>query len=173
MCSTQALQWAPVPNAFFPMRNPRLLIAAVVVLVAGLAANHHLQRPATPDFAPAAAGTTLPAPMPASQDRSAGEGRTALPAFLPAEARHTIALVQRGGPFPHRQDGSVFANREQRLPQRARGYYREYTVDTPGARNRGARRIVTGGDPPQAWYYTSDHYESFRSFTVPPSGDTR
>ena len=52
----------------------------------------------------------------------------------------------------------------------ARGYYREYTVDTPGARTRGTRRIVTGGDPPEAWYYTDDHYASFRSFTVPAQG---
>jgi len=87
-----------------------------------------------------------------------------------AEARATIALIQRGGPFPHRQDGSTFGNREQQLPQRARGYYREYTVDTPGARTRGTRRIVTGGDPPEAWYYTDDHYASFRSFTVPAQG---
>ena len=58
----------------------------------------------------------------------------------------------------------------QQLPQRPRGYYREYTVDTPGARTRGTRRIVTGGDPPEAWYYTDDHYESFRSFTVPAQG---
>ena len=81
-----------------------------------------------------------------------------------------IALIQRGGPFPHRQDGSTFGNREQQLPQRPRGYYREYTVDTPGARTRGTRRIVTGGDPPEAWYYTDDHYASFRSFTVPAQG---
>jgi len=97
--------------------------------------------------------------------------RSGLPGFLPAEARQTIALIQRGGPFPHRQDGSTFGNREQQLPQRPRGYYREYTVDTPGGGNRGARRIVTGGNPPDAWYYTDDHYESFRSFTVPASGE--
>jgi ribonuclease T1 len=84
-----------------------------------------------------------------------------------SEAHATIALIQRGGPYPHRQDGSVFGNREQRLPQRPRGYYREYTVDTPGLQHRGARRIVTGGDPPEAWYYTDDHYDSFRSFEVP------
>lgn len=92
---------------------------------------------------------------------------TALPAFLPAEARATVALIQRGGPFPHRQDGSVFGNREQRLPRQPRGWYREYTVDTPGLDHRGARRIVTGGDPPREWYYTDDHYDSFRRFDVP------
>nr|WP_057659402.1 ribonuclease domain-containing protein [Pseudoxanthomonas dokdonensis] len=87
-----------------------------------------------------------------------------LPAFLPAEARQTLQLIARGGPFPHRQDGSVFANREARLPARPRGYYHEYTVDTPGLDHRGTRRIVTGGQPPEVYYYTDDHYESFRSF---------
>lgn len=147
------------------MRNPRLLITAIALLLLGLLANHFLQRPAPPQFAPSLAG------QPAVAAPTASARNDALPAFLPAEARQTIALIQRGGPFPHRQDGSTFGNREQRLPPRDRGYYREYTVDTPGARNRGARRIVTGGDPAQAWYYTDDHYESFRSFTVPASGD--
>ena len=90
----------------------------------------------------------------------------ALPDFLPAEARDTIALIERGGPFPHPQDGSVFGNREGRLPAQPRGYYREYTVHTPGLDHRGARRIVTGGQPPATWYYTDDHYDSFRAFTV-------
>lgn len=84
---------------------------------------------------------------------------------LPPEARQTIALIQRGGPYPHRQDGTVFGNRERLLPNKPRGYYREYTVRTPGLGHRGARRIVTGGDPPEVWYYTDDHYESFRVFT--------
>jgi guanyl-specific ribonuclease Sa len=92
----------------------------------------------------------------------------ALPAFLPDEARTTLALIARDGPFPHRQDGSVFGNREGHLPQKPRGYYREYTVETPGLNHRGARRIVTGGQPPQRYYYTDDHYDSFRSFTVSP-----
>ena len=87
-----------------------------------------------------------------------------LPAFLPAEAHATIALIQRGGPFPHRQDGSVFGNREGRLPRKPRGWYHEYTVDTPNLSHRGARRIVTGGNPPKTWHYTSDHYDSFRAF---------
>ena len=83
------------------------------------------------------------------------------------EARDTIALIRRGGPFPHPQDGSTFQNREGLLPANPRGWYREYTVETPGLSHRGARRIVTGGDPPEAWYYTDDHYDSFRAFTVP------
>lgn len=147
------------------MRNPRLLITAIALLLLGLVANHFLQRPPTPQFAPDLQGTPA-APAPAAP----GAGDHGLPAFLPTEARQTIALIQRGGPFPRRQDGSTFGNREQQLPQRPRGYYREYTVDTPGARTRGTRRIVTGGDPPEAWYYTDDHYESFRSFTVPAQG---
>ncbi|MFJ6354653.1 ribonuclease domain-containing protein [Streptomyces sp. NPDC092046] len=79
---------------------------------------------------------------------------------LPAEARRTLALIRSGGPFPYAKDGTVFSNFERVLPQHKRGYYHEYTVRTPGERDRGARRIVTGrgGDV----YYTDDHYESFR-----------
>jgi len=150
------------------MRNPRLLITAIVLLLLGLVVNHFLQRPPPPQFAPDLQGTPA-ANAPALRSNSNSD--SGLPGFLSAEARQTIALIQRGGPFPHRQDGSTFGNREQQLPQRPRGYYREYTVDTPGAGNRGARRIVTGGNPPDAWYYTDDHYESFRSFTVPASGE--
>lgn len=91
---------------------------------------------------------------------------TALPAFLPQEARDTITLILHDGPYPYRQDDGTFGNREGHLPDRAHGYYREYTVDTPGLSHRGARRIVTGGDPPEAWYYTDDHYDSFRAFHV-------
>ncbi|ENO89761.1 ribonuclease domain-containing protein [Thauera linaloolentis] len=89
-------------------------------------------------------------------------------AGLPPEALETIALIQNGGPFPYRKDGSVFQNRERLLPHKARGYYREYTVPTPGARDRGARRIVTGGDPPEHFYYTPDHYRSFRQVEPRP-----
>jgi ribonuclease T1 len=87
---------------------------------------------------------------------------------LPAEARETLARIRNGGPFPYRKDGSVFGNREGRLPPRARGYYREYTVPTPGSRDRGARRIVagrgSGGNVATSgeYYYTDDHYETFR-----------
>ncbi len=84
--------------------------------------------------------------------------------FLPREAHATLELIDRGGPYPYRQDGTVFQNREGLLPSRSRGYYREFTVDTPGLRHRGARRIVTGGQPPSEWYYTDDHYQSFRAF---------
>ena len=84
---------------------------------------------------------------------------------LPLEAQTTHARILQGGPFPYRKDGAVFGNRERRLPAHPRGFYREYTVSTPGSRDRGARRIVCGGPEaaqPQACFYTSDHYNSFR-----------
>jgi ribonuclease T1 len=81
-------------------------------------------------------------------------------AELPKEARETLALIRAGGPFPYPQDGRTFQNREKLLPQRSRGYYREYTVRTPGARDRGARRIVSGNGG--EFYYTADHYRSFQ-----------
>ncbi|WP_405857414.1 ribonuclease N [Streptomyces sp. NBC_01515] len=80
---------------------------------------------------------------------------------LPAEARRTVALIDEGGPFPYAKDGVVFGNYEKLLPQQKRGYYHEYTVRTPGSRDRGARRIVTGQDA--EIYYTDDHYKSFRT----------
>lgn len=84
---------------------------------------------------------------------------------LPPQGKATYQKILRGGPFPYEKDGTVFGNRERLLPQRQRGYYREYTVATPGARNRGAKRIVCGGlQPavPDGCYYTADHYASFR-----------
>ena len=86
-------------------------------------------------------------------------------ATLPAEARQTQRLILSGGPFAHTKDGVVFGNFERRLPRRERGFYREYTVTTPGSRDRGARRIVCGGRQPalpDACYYTADHYASFK-----------
>lgn len=81
---------------------------------------------------------------------------------LPKEGQQVLALIHQGGPYRYDRDGVVFGNFEKRLPRQARGYYREYTVPTPGARNRGARRIVAGGQPPSVFYYTDDHYETFR-----------
>ncbi|MFD7407527.1 ribonuclease domain-containing protein [Streptomyces sp. NPDC059866] len=82
-------------------------------------------------------------------------------AELPAEARETLRLIDQGGPFPYARDGAVFGNFERLLPTHERGYYREYTVRTPGSRDRGARRIVTGRGG--EIYYTDDHYDSFRA----------
>jgi ribonuclease T1 len=84
---------------------------------------------------------------------------------LPPQAQRTQQRILSGGPFPYGKDGSVFLNRERRLPSQPRGWYREYTVMTPGADDRGARRIVCGGDlptAPEACYYSADHYTSFR-----------
>ncbi|MEV0583050.1 ribonuclease domain-containing protein [Nonomuraea sp. NPDC050310] len=94
--------------------------------------------------------------------------RTGLPvkplSSLPAQAAETWRLIQQGGPFPYRKDGVTFENRERLLPTRSRGYYREYTVPTPGRSDRGARRLVTGRS--SEVYYTSDHYRSFVSVDV-------
>lgn len=85
-------------------------------------------------------------------------------ADLPREAQRTLTLIAQGGPYPYAKDGVVFGNYEKRLPRKPRGYYHEYTVPTPGARNRGARRIICGGDQRVVdnCFYTQDHYNSFR-----------
>lgn len=90
------------------------------------------------------------------------DSATIAAASLPAEAREALGLIRQGGPFPYRRDGITFQNREKRLPEAASGYYREYTVTTPGSRDRGARRIISGGNPPTVFYYSDDHYRSFR-----------
>jgi len=108
------------------------------------------------------AGAMLP--NEALQAKESVSSRVSL-AELPPEAVKTHRLILSGGPFPHSKDGSVFGNRERQLPAQTRGFYREYTVKTPGASNRGARRIVCGGKTPtapEACYYTADHYASFR-----------
>ncbi len=90
---------------------------------------------------------------------------TLLVTDLPREGQTTYQNIRKGSPFPFEKDGTVFGNRERLLPREARGFYREYTVRTPGVRHRGARRIVCGGPvptEPNACYYTEDHYASFR-----------
>ncbi len=97
----------------------------------------------------------------------AAAGEVAL-SRLPRAAQQTLTLIKAGGPFPYGKDGSVFGNREKFLPARPRGYYREYTVPTPGARDRGARRIIAGAGPggdvrtSGEYYYSDDHFNSFR-----------
>ena len=92
---------------------------------------------------------------------------------LPPEAHEVIEDIEAGGPYEYpRNDGVTFGNREGLLPDEEPGYYREFTVETPGLDHRGARRIVTGGPDerdPEHWYYTADHYESFCEFVPPPS----
>lgn len=133
-----------------------LLVLALVVGYLYTQRNATVTRPAT---------SPITAPM--DQPESSAASSEQLPTFLPPEAHHTLALIASGGPFPHRQDGVVFGNYEHLLPAKPRGYYQEYTVETPGAHDRGARRIITGGNPPEVYYYTDDHYRSFREFTVP------
>ncbi|KKD06154.1 ribonuclease domain-containing protein [Streptomyces sp. WM6386] len=118
---------------------PRVLVCLLVVLLTGCASSE-------------AGGATA--------SWAAGMA-TVQESRLPAQARDTLDLIDAGGPFPYEKDGSVFGNFERRLPAHKRGYYHEYTVPTPGSRDRGARRIVTGrGDE---IYYTDDHYDSFRA----------
>jgi guanyl-specific ribonuclease Sa len=129
------------------MAGKHWLRIAALVAFAVLAANGWLSREPGPE--------------------SNGNASTAAAQGLPAEAHATLRLIQRGGPFAYDRDGTVFQNREGRLPAEPRGYYREYTVPTPGSRDRGTRRIVTGGDPPDVYYYTDDHYRTFRRIEVP------
>lgn len=101
----------------------------------------------------------------AKPDRSqSGNLGTIALADLPSQARDTLKLIKSAGPFPYKKDGTVFSNRERILPKQPRGYYTEYTVKTPFSRDRGARRIVAGGDPKISgeYYYTDDHYASFK-----------
>jgi len=120
--------------------------AAVGVMLGTLALGSVFAREVPPSTAPTTAASTV-----------------AL-AALPVQAQETHQRILSGGPFPYSKDGSVFGNRERKLPGQARGYYREYTVATPGSSNRGARRIVCGGQKPKTpdvCFYTQDHYASF------------
>ena len=105
----------------------------------------------------------IAAPSANARENAADRSEIAL-AKLPAEARDVLLLIRAGGPFPYERDGVTFGNRERLLPAQRRGYYHEYTVTTPGAKNRGARRIICGGSrrTPDVCYYTDDHYASFR-----------
>ena len=156
-------------------RKPGLIALVLVVLLAGwFWQQQRTQKPAVAPETTASASSddsrkSKPLPLP-GLEREDAAGTAArddsLPAFLPSEAHGTLRLIARGGPFPYPQDGSVFGNREKHLPGQPRGYYHEYTVDTPGLRHRGTRRIITGGQPPVVYYYTDDHYDTFRSFQV-------
>lgn len=108
-----------------------------------------------------------------SSDRASRQGTDGLGTVavgdLPAEARQTLALIREGGPYPYEKDGTVFGNYERKLPRQRRGYYTEYTVRTPQVRSRGARRIIAGGRDgrPTEFYYTDDHYQTFRRIEFP------
>jgi ribonuclease T1 len=130
-----------VPSPLRRVRRLRRPQIALIVLVAALGIGYAIN---------AARG----------DDHHAGlrSGTVAL-STLPAEAADTVHLIQAGGPYPYRQDGEIFNNAEHRLPDEPGGYYREYTVPTPGSPDRGARRIITGKNG--EYYYTPDHYETF------------
>ena len=93
-------------------------------------------------------------------EQSQNQGGTVSVAGLPAQARAMLRAIKQGGPFAYDRDGVVFGNFERALPKQARGYYREYTVKTPGVRGRGARRIISGSGG--EYYYTDDHYQTFK-----------
>ena len=136
---------------------PKWIRLAALLLLALLAAEWWSARAPAGDPGPG---------VPAASPATATEADARYPSYLPPEATATLELIERDGPFPYERDGTTFQNRERQLPERPRGYYREYTVETPGSRDRGARRIVTGGNPPEVYYYTDDHYRSFRQLEV-------
>lgn len=121
----------------------RLLFASLLALALALAGGAAAQKESAPA---GAAKAVIGEPIAAAE--------------LPKEARDTIALIHKGGPYPYAKDHAIFGNREGKLPKQKRGYYREYTVKTPGERTRGARRIVAGKGG--ELYYSPDHYNSFR-----------
>lgn len=128
-------------------RNPLLwLVAAFAVFAGALWQQRAENAPAT-------------APQPSGPSAKWARVQQVIPAGERDAVLKTLATIERGGPFAHQKDGSVFSNREGRLPAQGQGYYREYTVPTPGASDRGARRVVQGrnGDT----WYTSDHYRTF------------
>ena len=134
---------------------------ALIVLAAWIVVSTLAGQPSS--SAPASAGPTLTGGLVSSGPIAATDPSSGLPtiarAALPPEARTTLALIAAGGPLPYDADGSVYQNRERILPIRPAGAYHEYTVETPGSSDRGARRIVTGGSG-EAWW-TADHYRSF------------
>ena len=136
------------------------IVRLLVYLLAALALSYWYSGRQQVSHAPAIAVAPT-AGGPAASD-------TRAPRFLPPEAVETLQAIAHGGPFSYDRDGVVFQNRERRLPDRPPGYYHEYTVPTPGSPDRGARRIITGGTPPEIFYYTDDHYRSFRPVEWPP-----
>lgn len=140
-------------------RRPLLALLLLGVLLAGgyLLSALRSDGSAPSGSAPVTAGPVTAGPV--APGRSPDGLPTVASADLPEQARTVLRLIDSGGPFPYSQDGTVFGNVEGLLPKHPRGWYHEYTVPTPGSRDRGARRIIAGQDG--ARYYTADHYESF------------
>ena len=136
---------------------------ALVLLVALVAAANYFGlggSPAQQAEPTVAVSTPVRSPTRAATGSSGTGLRLVELSSLPRQAQQTVALIERGGPYPYAKDGAVFENRQRLLPSQRSGYYREYTVVTPGSRDRGARRIVTG-DQDRDFFYTGDHYASF------------
>lgn len=159
-----------------------LLVVAVAVSVLLLGACRAAPTDSAPvaEDGPASASASAPAAVPKPTARPSGKASTSAglaptrattdlptvtPAELPPEAVTTLTLIANGGPFPYSKDGATFGNREGELPARKSGFYREYTVKTPGSSDRGARRIVAGSDGSR--FYTDDHYDSFEEVIQP------
>ncbi len=139
------------------MRRVGFFLLLVIVAVAYFAFIEPDNPSATTPASPPRVERSVSPPLPTAP--------TSVEQSLPPEARETIAAIDAGGPFPYDRDGSVFQNRERRLPAQESGYWREYTVDTPGSSDRGARRLVEGRGG--ELYYTDDHYRSFRQIRAP------
>lgn len=137
-------------------QHPLMWIAALLAIAIGTLWQQRDRAERTADTEPR---VTAPAQAQKTDAPSQKLDEVVRDAEERAELQKTLDLIARGGPFPYRNDGTVFANRERRLPQHERGYYREYTVVTPGAPNRGARRVVRGNGGET--YYTRDHYRTF------------
>jgi ribonuclease T1 len=147
------------PSRLRPVVVAGLSILVVLLALAGCAGgSENGQAASQPDAAAAQAGTKKATPTLQTTSKSG------LPIILyqdlPQQAKDTIRLIDQGGPYPFSRDGITFQNREGLLPKKPNGYYREYTVITPGSSDRGARRMVEGDEG--ELYYTDDHYESFR-----------
>jgi ribonuclease T1 len=136
--------------------TPKALLVAAAIVVVVLLAGWWIDRWATGSAPGSAHGTSAP--------QAAATPRSGLPTIaasvLPSQARTVLALIDKGGPYPYKQDDTVFSNFEGLLPKRSGGYYHEYTVVTPGSSDRGTRRLIVGHDGDI--YYTNDHYDSFR-----------
>lgn len=135
------------------MRRILLVVAAVLWALTGCSSGSASPTATVTETVTVTAGAT-----PAETQATSGLPTVAL-SSLPPEAQQTYELIEQGGPYPYRQDDAVFGNRERNLPDEDYGWYREYTVITPGSGDRGARRFVVGEDG--TYFYTDDHYNSF------------
>jgi ribonuclease T1 len=148
----------PIVPVVIPTAQRRLLALVVPLLAVVLAACGATAAGTSASVATAPASTSAAGSLAPAQPTT--DLRTVVVAKLPAEAVGTLRLIASDGPYPFAKDGATFSNREGLLPRHSSGWYREFTVVTPGSGDRGARRIIAGQDGSR--FYTSDHYASFR-----------